>query len=232
MQNRLVAVALLGCLVLSRPARAQYTYEFAEAGTFSSSFTVAQGSTVAVQVYLVGTNSAGNNNLASNGLSSGGVGLQYATNGPFTIPGASSNNPNIVGNPAFGNSNNSVVNGGNGQFGTGNTSTATVQNTSFGTPVYPSTTDANGNNAVLLGTFTFTGVSPASGTTIAVTPSSVSNVDGAGNALDSMITSSSFSITVTAVPEPGSLMLTSLAASVLGLGVWKRRRKPLAAQVA
>jgi hypothetical protein len=50
------------------------------------------------------------------------------------------------------------------------------------------------------------------------------NVLGNGTVLDALIHNSSAVITVTAVPEPGSLVLVGFAASAAGLAAWRRRR--------
>jgi hypothetical protein len=81
-------------------------------------------------------------------------------------------------------------------------------------------------NRILLGTFTFTGLSNGTGVVVTTLPdpSGANNVDGMGNVLDSMISNSSTTITV--VPEPGTLLLTGLlAAGGLTGAAWRRMRR-------
>jgi hypothetical protein len=107
--------------------------------------------------------------------------------------------------------------------------TASVQNVSLTTPV----TAPSGTNQILLGTFTFTGLSVGSDIAFTAQPTATgaNNVDGNGNNLDSLISGASAFISVTAVPEPSSLILTGLTAAAIGLGVWRRGRKLVAAQL-
>jgi hypothetical protein len=220
MLNRLIAVALLGCLAAG-PLRADYEFEFAQGGTFGSAFTVNQGSTITLQVYLAQTGGGTSNTLVTNGLTDGGVALQYASNGPFNIV----NRSNIVGDTAFTGPNNStLVDNGPGPFGPTNTSTASLQ-VHNDLAVSPGATDPSGNPALLLGTFTFTGQSAGTGTTITALPSNVSNVDGMGNNLESFITGNTATINVVAVPEPGTLLLTTLLVTgMAGAGLRRLRR--------
>ena len=51
-------------------------------------------------------------------------------------------------------------------------------------------------------------------------------VTGTGAVLDGSILNASVTITVTAVPEPGSLGLGGLAALSLAVGLWRRWRQP------
>jgi hypothetical protein len=81
--------------------------------------------------------------------------------------------------------------------------------------------------AILLGTFTFTGVSAGSTLTLTAQPHPApfqNNILGDGTQIDPLIANSSAVITVTAVPEPSTLVLTGLTASVIGFGRWRRRR--------
>jgi hypothetical protein len=217
---------LVAALLLGGSARADFTFEFANASTgqMGSAFSVAENQTISINVYFLQTNGPVTNstNLTQNGLLTGGVGLQYQNSAPFSVP----NTAAIVGNPAFSNSNPGLTNN-------GTTTTASLQ--VAGGPVFASTSGPTAN-AVLLGTFTFTAGSTAGSantvTVFADTSGGANFVDGAGTNLDALVNQSSVNISVVAVPEPGSLMLTGLAASALGLGIWKRRRKALTAQIA
>jgi hypothetical protein len=72
-------------------------------------------------------------------------------------------------------------------------------------------------------------VSPGSALTVTALPNAGSNfVDGAGNTLDSLIMNSSANITVTAIPEPGTVILTGLFAAGFGAHAWRRRRRAAA----
>jgi hypothetical protein len=217
MRSRALVLALFGCLLAAGPSRADLVFQFADStGTAGSAFTVNQGGTVDVRVYLAQT--GGTTNLSSNGLVDGGVALQFSSSAPFTVASASAISPSS----AFGGSNNTNVSTSSG------TTTATLQvHDSSG--VFAPTSGADANR-ILLGTFTFSGLTP--GSAVAVTafpdPKSANNVDGQQNNLDSLIHQSSAAITVVAVPEPGTVALCGLGAAALGVGAWRRRRRAAA----
>jgi PEP-CTERM motif len=85
-------------------------------------------------------------------------------------------------------------------------------------------------NRILLGTFTFTGITVGStpATTSFPTNSGADNVLADGTAIDSFIGQSTLAIQVTAVPEPGTILLTGLGASAIAFGAWRRRVARLA----
>jgi hypothetical protein len=217
----------VAALLLTGSVQADFAYVFVNTAdstnTPTNTFNVGQGSTVTIAVYLEQTNGPTTNstNLSANGLVAGGVALQYSSTAPFsTTAGA------ITPNSAFLGPNNSGVST------SGNTTSAVLQVNSS-SPVYGATVlggSSSSNAAVLLGTFTFTGNTVGSAVTVSALPnaSSANNVDGAMNNLDSLIQNSSATITVVAVPEPASILLTSLAVAGFGAGVVRRRffRKP------
>jgi hypothetical protein len=203
----LVVAALFGG---AGAARADYSFVFADgSGTVSNNFTVNQGSTVDIRVYL--TQSGADTGLSSSGLQAGGVQLNFNQ----AIANVASSSA-ITPNPAFDANSKSV--------GTG---TATLNvNQVLTAPVVAPTSGADANR-VLLGTFTFSGIS--GGTTATFTtdphPGLNDNVLGNGTVLDSLIHNSSAVITV-AVPEPGTLVLTGLIATgVAGTAIRRVRRK-------
>jgi hypothetical protein len=205
----LLLAAVLFALMPGRAA-AGYAFQFADSGgNYTNNFSTTVGQTVAVEVFLV--QSGGSTGLTSTGLTAGGVSLSFNQ--------AIANVPNtgaITPNPAFDNSTTSV--------GTG---IAKLNVNSDVGPVFAPTTGPNAG-AILLGTFTFTGVS--GGTTSVTTglpqaPPFQNNVLGDGTLLDGIIANSSAVITV-AVPEPGTLVLTSvLAFGGLAGAVWRRYRR-------
>jgi hypothetical protein len=231
MPLRFCILAVAATVLGGGTARADFAYEFATTSgtttTFGSSFSVPQGSTIALQVYLVQTNgpTVNSTNLSANGLLQGGVSLSYTTTSPFSIASTSA----IAPSAAFGGSSN--PNNNTSLSTASGTTTATVQVASS-TAVFPTTTDASGNAAILLGTFTFTGNSTGSATTVTALPNAntANNVDGANNNLDSLIQQSSAVITVTAVPEPGSAVLSGLfALGLAGVAARRLRRAPATA---
>ncbi len=218
---RIRSVILIAALtLLPGRAAADYSFVFADStGTYANSFTVAQGSTVSVEVYLMQTNGA--TGLTASGLTSAGVALNF-NQAIANVPNAAAITPN----PAFNTSQTSV--------GTG-TASLNEQQVASG-PVFAPTTGPN-TGAVLLGTFNFTGVSAGTTVTLTAQPHPApfdNNVLNDGTVLDGMIANSSAVITVTAVPEPGSLLLGGLAAAGLGAGVlrrrWSRKQTPAAAE--
>ncbi len=210
--------AIVAAVLALLPGRAAADYAFTfydpNTSTFTNSFTVAQGATVNVQVYLAQTN--GSTGLTSVGLSAGGVALSYD---PTVATVA--NQAAITPNSAFDTAQTSVVIQPD-PMGTASLSEQQV----FSASVFAPTTGTTAG-AVLLGTFTFTGVS--AGSTLTLTAEAHSgfdnNVLGDHTVLDSMIANSSATITTTsAVPEPDTLLLGSLLAAGLGAGVVLRRR--------
>jgi len=219
MRPRSLVVALVGCLLAVGSARADLVFQFADAsGNASSAFTVNAGSTVDVRVYLLQTSST--TTLSSAGLLDGGVALKFSSTAPFTVSSSSAITPSS----AFGGPNNTNVST------SGGTTTASVQVHDDGGVLAP-TTGADANR-ILLGTFTFSGLSAGSAVTVSAfpDPKSANNVDGNHNNLDSLITQSSAAITVVAVPEPSTVILCALGTCAVGVGAWRRRRRA-AAQV-
>jgi hypothetical protein len=210
--------ALILSLFLGSSARAGFQFQFADStGAPSTAFSISgPGGTVDIQIWLLQT--GGSTNLSANGLVDGGVALQFSSTAPFTVSSASNITPNSA---QFGGPNATSL------TSSGGTTSATLQVHSS-TPVLAPTTGANANR-ILLGTFTFTGLTSGSAVTLTALPdpNSANNVDGLGNNLDGMITNSSAAITV--VPEPGTLVLTSLlAAGGLAGAVWRRYRRRVA----
>jgi hypothetical protein len=204
----LTGVVVATLLAVGGAARADYTFEFANSsGTPQSSFSVGVGQTIAIQVYVEETGTT--TTLNSLGLFSGGVQLN-------TTNSAVANVTAVTPNAAF---------TGGSSSGTGSNAYVSV----FAAGTAPnSVTAPSGSNAILLGTFTFTG--ETAGQTLAVTalpglgPDNVLG-DGA-TSIDSNLLNNATSavITVTAVPEPGTLTLCGLGAVVFG-GAWLRRKR-------
>jgi hypothetical protein len=209
----LTVLATTAVALTAGPARAGYEFTFD-----SSNYTVAVGQTVTVSLYL--TQTGGTTSLSTAGLASGGAQLNYNS----TYLNNSSITPN---NTNY----SSTASGSNTGFDPSNNVTRTSSGSSVLTVAQSGTeaavTPPSGNpNSILLGTFQFTGVS--AGTSLTLTsqafPGSDVNVLGNGTVIDSLIQNSSAVITVTAVPEPGSLILGGLAVTGIA-GTWVRRRR-------
>jgi hypothetical protein len=218
MHLRYLLPALVGALLLGGRARADFQFQFTDStGAAASAFTInGIGNTVDIRVYLLQT--GGSTNLTAAGLTDGGVSLQFSSSGHFTVSSASNITPNSA---QFAGPNNTSLTTNAG------TTSATLQ-VHNNSGVLAPTTGADANR-ILLGTFRFTGTSIGSGLTVTALPDPMNpnNVDGNGVNLDSMIHSSSASISV--VPEPGSLILAGLAGSALCFGAWRRRRAAVTA---
>src|SRR5262249_19927145 len=126
-------------------------------------------------------------------------------------------------NPVFDFSNSSTATG---------SATLNMSQDSGSAPVTAPTSGVDANR-VLLGTFTFTGVS--SGTALIQTadphPTLADNVLHDGTVWDPVIVTPSAPIPATAVPEPSTLLLTGLAAGGGGLASFRRWRRRGAAVV-
>src|SRR5262249_33552437 len=78
MRSRFPLVALLAVVALTSPARAGFQFQFADAsGSATSSFTVFQGSTVDVRVYLQATGTTDISTMRTDGLKAYGVELGF-----------------------------------------------------------------------------------------------------------------------------------------------------------
>jgi hypothetical protein len=111
-----------------------------------------------------------------------------------------------------------------------NTSTATATVRSFNSSggVTASTSGADANR-ILLGTFSFSGLAVGSTAVLTADPGTGNdNVLADGTALDLLIANSNAAVTVTAVPEPGTLALTGLFAAGLAVAGYRRWRRKAA----
>jgi len=205
-----LSAAAIFCL--AGAAKADYSLEFANSsGIAQTSFMGNSGTSLTIQVYLLQTSmGSGAEVLGTNGLSAAGVQLNLSGSS-FTTTAVTPNTPQFA-------------------FSTSTISTTPSVVESSSTPVLAPAVGANANR-ILLGTFTFT--LNSTGTITTAFPSGGANdVDGMGNTLDTLVSQSSASVYVISVPEPGSMILTGLAGTLIGVGAWRRRRRSLATQVA
>jgi hypothetical protein len=210
MKSRFCTFLVLPALLLAgATARADYSFQFTDgSGATQTNFTVGLGQTVDVRVYLL--QSGADTGLTTSGLRSGGAGVSYNQ----AIANVASTGA-ITPNPAFDTSSKGL--------GTGNATVNVSQ--VLNPPVTAPTTGADANR-ILLGTFTFTGISGGTTTVATFDPHPAptdDNVLGNGTVLDAGILNSSVAITV-AVPEPSTLLLTGLVASGIAGAALRRRR--------
>jgi hypothetical protein len=194
-----IPAALLMLLLSVGLARADYTFQFANsAGTPATNFTVAQGGTIDILVYLFENDTAGLLHLV--GLNDAGVRLNTQT-------ATAANVTATTGNPSF------------DKVRTTTGATAFIKESVKNVP--PVTSPANDQSRILIGTFTFTGLSADSSTMVVTSlPNGAGdNVLGDGTVIDSLITNSSATVTVTALPEPRTLLLT-ISAATIGVSIW------------
>jgi hypothetical protein len=211
MRFRLLAVlAIAALLSLGAAVRADYTFQFADSsGAAQNSFSVNVGQTVDIRVYILET--GGGTTLQSSGLSAAGVKLN--TNQPSIA-----NVTAVTANSAFtGGSSTSVANASiNEASGSLNPGVTAPSSGAFA-------------NRILVGTFTFTGVSSGQTLTVTALPGSgADNVLGDGTTIiDSNLANNPVTAVITvAVPEPGTLVLTSLLAVGGAAGAaWRRYRR-------
>jgi hypothetical protein len=190
-------------------ARADYQYVFTDSsGTAASAFTVNQGSTIDIRVYLVET---GGTTLHDTGLTSAGVQVN-------------------TGSPSIANA--SAVTKGSAWDSSTSTTGANAKLNVFQDVSAPVTAPNSGADAnrILIGTFTFTALSNGTTSIITADPSSSNDTILAnGTVIDGLITNSSAAITVT--PEPGTVVLTGLLATGIGGAALRRLRRRAPAAV-
>jgi len=204
-----IAVALLGLLAAGTPARADYTYQFADSsGNAANSFNVGVGQTVDIRVYILAT-SPDTLNGGQNGLAAAGVQLNTATPSIATVTA-------VTPNAAF-DAGSSTATGAHASVSEFSSSTNGVQSGGSGA-----------NDRVLLGTFTFTGVSAGQTLTVSALPGlAPDNVKADGTIIDAaLLTNTQTAVITVAVPEPGTLMLTGLFAVGLATASVRRLRRP------
>src|SRR5262249_32114047 len=207
--RRSFSLALMTMLVSCNLSRADYAFLFTDSsGVASNTFTVAAGSTVDIRVYLTQTGTSAG--LSAQGLNSAGVQLSNYNTAIATVS-------NVTANSSF--DVNSTSTGANAKVTEFQTISSPVKAPTSGT-------DAN---RVLLGTFTFTGVSAGTTLTVTAIPSTGTSVNviapgGADSgSIDGSILNASAAITVTAIPEPGSMILAGIAVAGFGAGLLRRR---------
>jgi hypothetical protein len=216
--------ALLAVLAVTRPASADYEFRFADSsGNYFTGDAVtldyALSPTLDIRVYLVATDGASNTALSTNGLQSYGVQLNYnGTKADVLNTGAIASNAAFTGAEIEGVGAGNVVS----DFARAADSVATNVASAAG---------SDGNQRVLLATFTFTGIDNGNTATITTDPfPAFSNtVLGDGTVIDGDIFNTSLAVTVINVPEPGTLLLTGLLATGFGAFGAYRRFRPKAA---
>jgi hypothetical protein len=213
-------MVVAGLLLGTGTARADYVYQFADSsGNVSSNFSVAVGSTVSIEVFITQTGST--TGLSATGLNQGGVAVTGYSTSTATVPNTSAITPNDSNNggpfnPAFTSTNVS-----------GNTASVQVGLASGG--VMAPTSGANANR-ILLGTFTFTGVSAGVTNVVTTSPNPGSNVNilADGTVIDPVGNVNAV-INVTAVPEPSTFVLAGLLATGIAGAAWRRSHRRVAA---
>jgi hypothetical protein len=189
-------------------ARADLVWQFTDTnGVQQSGFTLNSiGATVDIQLYLVASGSD-LTTLNNNGLASAGIRLNYSAKGVANVASTS----NITPAPAF------------DDVGP-NDRLATSTFSSLNEAVFANSPPTPTNNRILIGTFRFTDINNGTITVTTADPHPSLDDTRTGNniVLDSRIQNAS--ITITAVPEPGALVLGGLATIGAGGAVWRRRR--------
>jgi hypothetical protein len=220
--NWIGALFVLAGLASVSPARADFVWEFNAAGLPSTNFVIpGVGSTVGVQIYLKETN--GGTILSTQKLFSAGV--QVTFNSPSGVAAVLAPS-SIQSNPAFDDFNPT----------TDRSTSATSAKLTEAVTNISNSVAPDSQNRILFGAFTFTGQSVGTVTITATRFNPAPDdriITGAGTVLDALIPNGSAQINVlgTATPEPGSLLLASLAGLALAGGGARRRFRRPAAQI-
>jgi hypothetical protein len=215
----LIATTIL--FLTGNEARAGYQFVFANtSGVVQTNFNIDYGvqTYVDIRIYLVATGTADINTLRTDGLKSYGVQLNYSGVNARVLSDA-----DITSNAAFDDADS-----------TSTTTTSASINDYIGI-ASPSVKAGPTEDRILLATFRFTGIADGVQANVTIDPDptlgSDDTVTGGNVVLDALIANSSATITVTNVPEPGTIVLGSLLAAGIGGGALRRRRQQTAATV-
>ena len=205
-------LAALALLAFAGTANAQLQYQFADGvGTVSSTFTVPVGGAVSVRVYLRDTTPGAPTLSADGGLGAAAVRVSYTNAGAASISNLTTDAVPAVPPWDFGTTTGSVAN-----------ASAVLNN---GVDISPQGVLPSADR-IFVGTFTFTGNAVGTSSLTAADPNPANGLDtsyfNTGLGLDGLISSSTATVTVVPVPEPGALL--GVAAVVLCAGGVLRRR--------
>jgi hypothetical protein len=235
MHKRLLlwTLALIGLGLTGRPAAAQVTVDYrffdSTGGTLSANPQIPVGTTITWTVYLVDRTGATATTLKSNGGMSGGA-VAVSSSAPSIVSVQS--NPAPPGGSQSTTPSSTFAQWPNGWTNSGSATNNIVLATlgSFAGGVQPDTA-----GRTLLGTYTFTALAPGGATLTAQDPNpnvasnnAFFNTTGLPNqgGFDSQIAAGTQALTITAVPEPGSMLLCGLGA--VGLAAYRRRTRKTA----
>jgi hypothetical protein len=219
MVSRFIALlSITGVLVSANSSLAGYQFTFTDtSGSPISSIQEGAGTSFSVQVWLSQTGST--TGLSATGLNQAGVQLNGYNTSNVTVGSITPNDTSVSG----------------GAFDKANTTTSINNTGSSGVAIltegYTSPTTGLKGTSVYLGTFNF--VAGSVGTTSTVTAVAFAgqdnNILADGTVIDSMIANSNLAITVVAVPEPGTMILTGMLATGIAGGYVRRRRRAVCA---
>jgi hypothetical protein len=232
-------LALLGLTAICHPSTAQVVaarWQFADtlgnAITGTPSF--APGSTITWRVYLLDT--GGTSAPFLNKTTTGVNGTVQGIAGfGVTVSSSNANNVAVVSNPAPPGANNPVspnitgtpwVNVGASASNSNSTANAVNLQAFLFTVNSTFTVTADATGRVFIGTYQFTVPSNAPGgstTLTAATRGGFTVFSGDNSLLDPSLGSGTQALTITAIPEPGSMLLCGLGA--VGLAAYRRRTR-------
>jgi len=241
MRNRLLrcALALLGLTAICHPSTAQVVaarWQFADTAgnAITGTPTFQLGTTITWRVYLA--DQGGTSAPFLNKTTTGANGTIPGISGfGVTVSSSSAAAVSVVSNPAVPGASNPIspnITGtpwaplGASASNSGSTANNINLQAFLFLPSTTSTVQADATGRIFMGTYQFTAAGAGNATLTAATRGGFTTYSGDNSFLDASLGSGTQALTITAIPEPGSMLLCGLGA--VGLAAYRRRTRKVA----